>query len=217
MITPRIALAHVAALTVVVLGSATAIAAQTQTTSVIPALTALPGSTLTIRGSTTIGAKWHCSTDDVISRAEIRPVSGGAVEALRQVTVSVRVWDLRCQSGPMERAMRRAMRAEHDSTAVILGQFASAGSGDSAAHLDGSLNVAGVQRAVWVDATVADQIDGTLRVRTSVPLLLSSFAITPPRVLFGAVRARDAILVDVDLRFPAFGNVADTGARKPRD
>lgn len=172
----------------------------------------LPGSLLTIRGSTTIGAKWHCSTDAVVANAMVRPdaASVGA-DAVTGVTVTVLVSALRCQSGPMERAMRKAMRAEHDAASAISGTFAAHGStaSDARAHLDGSLVVAGVERAVVLDATVSDAPDGTFRVQATVPLLLSQFAITPPRVLFGAVRARDAIAVDVDLRFPRWRRTGD--------
>ena len=106
--------------------------------------------------------------------------------------------------------MRKAMRADHDPTSAIIGSFAAQSmTTPDSAHLDGSVIVAGVQRAVWVSAVVQPDVDGTFRVRSTVPLLLSQFQITPPRVLFGAVRARDAIVVEVDLRFPGTVRVAD--------
>jgi hypothetical protein len=169
------------------------------------ALHAKPGSTLTIRGSTTIGANWHCRATNVVATAIMNDstVSADAHE-VRWVSVIVPISALRCQSGPMERAMRKAMRAESDPTQRIEGQFATDPGRppeSRAAHLAGTLTVTGVTQNVVLSADVERRPEGMLRVRSSVPLTLSAFRITPPRVLFGAIRARDAISVEVDLVF----------------
>jgi polyisoprenoid-binding protein YceI len=69
-------------------------------------------------------------------------------------------------------------------------------------RLDGTLTVAGVTQHVRLDVSTAAQLDNTVAVQGTLPLTLSGFSITPPRVLFGAIRARDRISVEVDLRFP---------------
>ena len=171
------------------------------------ALAALPGSTLTIRGSTTIGAHWSCTATDIVASAGMEAGAlGFTPDAVRTVSVNVLVSTLRCQSGRMERAMRKAMRADKDSTSAILGDFATHAPHDAhaagAGHLDGAITVAGVQRPVTLKVLGEPLSDSVFRVRSSVPLALSSFDITPPRVLFGAVRARDSVSVEVDLRFP---------------
>lgn len=172
-------------------------------------LDALAGSSLTIRGSTTVGARWHCRSNSMQSRVAIagdaRPTT--PVPEVRGVTVYVPVSSLRCQSGPMERAMRHALRADRDTAAQhITGRFEVPDTipvrHPNEAHLVGALRVAGVERGVFLHASVAPEADGTLRVRSRIPLALSQFRIDAPRVLFGAVRARDAISVEVDLRFP---------------
>lgn len=173
-------------------------------------LDALAGSSLTIRGSTTVGARWHCRSNGMQSRVAVasdaRP--NAPVPEVRGVTVYVPVSALRCQSGPMERAMRHALRADRDTAArSIIGRFEVPDtvpvSHPNEAHLVGGLQVAGVERGVFLHAAVVPEPDGTLRVRSRIPLTLSLFRIEAPRVLFGAVRARDAITVEVDLRFPA--------------
>lgn len=169
------------------------------------AITARPGSTLTIRGSTTIGARWHCTATDIQATAVMRN-GARSIDAheVMWVSVEVPVWTLRCQSGPMERAMRRAMRADRDTASVIAGHFATdPGRPDStrAAHLAGALTVTGVRQDIVLSAETERLGDGTLRVHSIVPLTLSAFRITPPRVLFGMVRARDAISVEVNLLF----------------
>lgn len=169
---------------------------------------ALAGSSLTIRGSTTVGARWHCRSDGMQSRVAIAgSTNGSTIPEVRGVTVYVPVSALRCQSGPMERAMRHALRADRDTAAQhIVGRFevpdTIAVVHPNEAHLVGGLRVAAVERGVFLHASVMPEPDGTLRVRSQIPLTLSQFRIEAPKVLFGAVRARDAISVEVDLRFP---------------
>lgn len=185
-------------------------------------ITALPGSSLTIRGSTTIGAPWHCRSDGMESRVAIAPNRGSGPAGLevRGVTVFVAVSALRCQSGPMERAMRKALRADRDTAAQsIIGRFEVPDTipppKANEAQLVGGLRVAAVERGVFLRATVEPQADGSMRVRSRIPLTLSQFRIEAPRVLFGAVRARDAISVEVDLLFPAPKSLAADGAVRP--
>ena len=185
-------------------------------------LVALPGSALTIRGSTTVGARWHCRSDGMQSRVAVAPGRGTSPADLevRGVTVYVPVSALRCQSGPMERAMRRALRADRDTAAQsILGRFEVPDTipppRANEAQLVGGLRVAAVERGVFLRATVEPGANGTLRVRSEIPLTLSQFRIEAPRVLFGAVRARDAISVEVDLVFPAPKQLVGNGAVLP--
>ena len=174
-------------------------------------LPALAGSTLTIRGSTTVGARWHCMAAGVESRVAVAEREGQEMPDVRGVTVHLPVSALRCQSGPMERAMRHALKADRDTAATtisgrfeIVDEFAPPRANQR--DLVGALRVAGRERNVYLRAHVSFDGDGTMRVRSVVPLSLTAFEITPPRVLFGAVRARDAITVEVELlyRRPAF-------------
>lgn len=185
-----------------ILGGVTPAAAQTARNAV----QALPGSTLTIRGSTTIGKKWNCTATDITASATVKPGDQTSpVGAIGAVAVSVPVLALKCQSAAMTRAMVKAMRAEHDSTSVIIGSFSGHPVAEVHAaadtHLDGVLTVAGVQDSVAPDLTVQTVSESMFHIRSILPLRLSSFRITPPRVLFGAIRARDEITVEVDLHF----------------
>ncbi len=171
------------------------------------ALKALRGSALIIRGSTTVGKGWSCTSTSLASTVILREGTGIVAPAsIQTVSIVVPVSSLRCQSGAMERAMRKAMRSDDPANAAIVGAFTAHPAKDTTAantaHLEGSLTVAGVQRAVSLEAPVAAMAD-ILNVQSRIPLTLSQFNITPPRVLFGAVRARDAITVDVALLFQA--------------
>jgi hypothetical protein len=128
------------------------------------------------------------------------------IPEVRGVTIHVPVSALKCQNGMMERAMRQALRADRDTAAqYISGLFEIYDEArpvdEREAHLAGALRVAGAQRNVFLRAFIEPQADA-LHVRSVVPLALSDFGITAPRVLFGAVRARDAVTVEVELRYP---------------
>jgi hypothetical protein len=162
-----------------------------------------PGSSLTIRGSTTVGAHWHCTATNVPATAVMKSRTL-RIDEMLWVTVIVPVTALRCQSGPMDRAMRKALRADRDTTMRIEGHFATdpgRPATEMSVPLVGALVVSGVRHDVAFTADVRIQADGSLRVQSPLPLTLSAFRIAPPRVLFGAIRARDAISVEVDLTF----------------
>jgi polyisoprenoid-binding protein YceI len=96
------------------------------------------------------------------------------------------------------------MRADRDTAIMIAGHFATdpgRPEATRAAHLAGTLTVTGVTQNVALEAETERLPDGALRVSSHLPLTLSGFRITPPRVLFGAIRARDAISVEVNLVF----------------
>lgn len=183
------------------------LASQRNTATMEPAtIRAAPGSTLTIRGSTTIGARWSCTARDVWASALAQRSTDLGADAVRSVTVIVPVRSLKCQSGPMDRAMLKAMRADAEGNNAIVGSFTARPTSDGHpdhAHLDGSLTVAGVEQSVSMEFAVQQADTSTLRVQSSLPLTLSQFRIVAPRVLFGAVRARDAIAVEVNLLFPS--------------
>ncbi len=105
--------------------------------------------------------------------------------------------------------MRRALKADRDTAAVtISGRFEIADdmppAGARERDLVGPLKVAGIERNVFLRAHIESGADGSLRVVSALPLTLTSFGITPPRVLFGAVRARDAVTVEVELHYPGW-------------
>lgn len=180
-----------------------------QESAAVEILYASRTSALTIRGSTTIGARWHCTAANVDARlAIVAPtVSDTNIPEVRGVAVQVPVSALRCQNGAMERAMRNALKVEQDSSArTITGRFEIYDSIPTASReqplLVGGLRVAGAERNVLLRAAVIRDRDGAMHVQSVVPLLLSQFGIAPPRVLLGWVRARDAVSVEIELHYP---------------
>lgn len=190
--------------------TATPAAAQGIPAAAPEVLESLSGSQLTIRGSTTVGKRWSCTAPNVLSRVAVAPAEhttqAAAIPEVRGVMIRVPVSALRCQNALMERAMRSALKADRDSAALnitgvfeIYDEFKPANPEE--AHLAGALRVAGQERNVFLKAHVEPQAD-VLHVRSVLDLRLSDFDIERPRVLFGAVRARDAVSVEVELRYP---------------
>jgi hypothetical protein len=170
-------------------------------------LDALPGSTLTIRGSTSVGAPWHCTAPNVTARVAAVPhADSTTLPDVRGIALHVPVSTLKCQSGMMERQMRKTIRADVDTAAqYISGRFdiqddASAPA-DNQRFLYGAIKVAGTERNIFLNVTIERLPDGTLHARARVPLALTDFGMVPPRVLFGMIRARDAVIVEVDLKY----------------
>ena len=164
----------------------------------------------TIRGGTTVGKSWSCRAPNLLSRVAVAPPDHSRtrpeIPQIRGVMIHVPVSALKCQNGMMERAMRHALRADRDTAAQhISGIFEIYDEvmpvDPREAHLAGALRVAGSHRNVFLRASIEPRADA-LHVRSVVPLTLSSFGIEPPRVLFGAVRARDAVTVEVELKYP---------------
>lgn len=172
-------------------------------------LHALPGSRLTIRGSTSVGAPWHCVAQSVEARVAVMPLVSGDSTRLpdvRGIALFVPVSALKCQTSLMERQMRKTIRADVDTAArSISGRFDiqddARPPSENQRFLYGAIRVAGTERNVFLDVTVDRLADGTLHARSKVPLALTDFGMVPPRVLFGIVRARDAVVVEVDLRY----------------
>lgn len=179
-----------------------------QESAAVEILHASRSSVVTIRGSTTIGARWHCTASNVDARlAIVAPAASDTnIPEVRGVAVQVPVSALRCQSRAMERAMRNALKVEEDSSArTITGRFEIYDSIPTASRsqplLVGGLRVAGAERNVLLRAAVIRDRDGAMHVQSVVPLLLSQFGIAPPRVLLGWVRARDAVSVEIELHY----------------
>lgn len=193
----------------------------------VPELHSLPGSSLIIRGSTTIGAAWHCTSTDVLSFITTTKRAGDGIATshdARSVMIRVPVSGLRCQSRRMERAMWQALKADRDTAArVIIGHF-ELGDGlptsqTREVNLAGTLRVAGTERIIALRSIVTPLGDGSMSVHSEASLSLATFGISPPRVLLGVVRARDAVTIQVDLQYTdvrtarAFRPMEPTGDR----
>lgn len=114
--------------------------------------------------------------------------------------------------------MWQALKADRDTAArVIVGHFELGDrlptSQTREVNLAGTLRVAGTERVITLRSIVTPLSDGSMFVHSEASLSLSTFGISPPRVLLGVVRARDAVTIQVDLRYT---DVRTARAFRPR-
>ncbi len=112
---------------------------------------------------------------------------------------------LRCGNGRMERDMYRALRSEAYPAIEFRFQELIGGvnhdidAGRYHAKIAGVLSLAGQSRRIAVDV-VPQRVDRQrFRLRATLPLRMTDFRITPPTALFGAVKAKDELMVQFDL------------------
>ncbi len=156
-----------------------------------------PESRFWIDGSATTGP-WTCEADGISGHG----VLGG--DALRaEVSVPVRAFD--CGSGPMNRDLRHALRADaHPAIAFTLDRAETLG-GDARpgawvrVRATGRLRLAGVERPVTLDAEGRQLADGRVALRGRKDLRMTDFDVDPPSHALGLVRAHDPIVVRFDL------------------
>ncbi len=156
-----------------------------------------PESRFWIDGTATTGP-WTCEADDVSGSGTI-----GGRDLAAEVAVPVRAFD--CGVGPMNRDLRRALRAEaHPAIEFSLERAealdAEPRPGDWVrVRAVGTLRLAGTDRRITVLAEGRRRPDGRVDLRGEQPLRMSDFGVRPPSHALGLVRAHDPITVRFDL------------------
>ena len=129
--------------------------------------------------------------------------------------LQIPVSTLRCGNGRMERDLQHALRAgrfpsiDFRFEKLVGGVTHDIDRGSYHATITGQLSLAGQTRRLTLDVQAERVAADRFRLRASLPLRMTDFAITPPTALFGAIQARDELLVRFDLLL----RVADSGAR----
>lgn len=168
-----------------------------------PELTVQPGSRLWVDGTSTVRS-YRCSTSAVEGSADAERAGSLAdlADGVGRVDVSVRVASLDCRNETMNGHMRNALKArEHP---VIRFQAPSvavtARGAEGTARTAGTLTIAGAERPVTLDATVAEEASGGgIRVRGSTQLRMTEFGVRPPSLMLGTMRVHDPVTVHFDL------------------
>lgn len=187
-----------------------------------------PESAMWLRGSTNIH-HWRCRAGQIVGglqldatyervlgilaeleleEGRLRQSSELTAGLSPQMSFQVPVRSLECGSTLMERDLRRAVDAEqYPSIAykfVRLNGFnvGPAENGFSyGLNVSGELTLAGVTRPVVVAVTAERKGRNRIRIRGEAALQMTEFEVTPPRALFGLIRAHDEFIVQVNLVF----------------
>lgn len=152
-----------------------------------------PDSRFYIDGTATTG-DWTCEADGVSGTGTLG--DDGSLTA--EVTIPVREFD--CGFGPMNRDLRRALRArEHPAiefelgSAEVLVEETEPGAW-VAVSTSGTVRLAGATRPLTITAEGRRLPDGSVELRGQHPLRMSDFGVEPPSHAMGLVRAHDDIV-----------------------
>jgi polyisoprenoid-binding protein YceI len=184
------------------LGLATSIAGAQSTTR----LAVGQDSRLWIEGTSNVSA-WSCKATSIDAEIEVELGYREAADFpryVKSVRVKVPVADLKCGHDRMDHDLRKALDADDSAqTKYVTATFEAVGNGEdtgSVVHTVGTLTLAGHENTVKVDVNTTRLGVGGLEARGEVPILMTEYGIKPPTALFGAIRARDRVMVRFDLR-----------------
>jgi len=154
-----------------------------------------PGSRFWIEGTSTV-SPYTCTAE--------RVSGGGEVDSHRlsaEVRVPVRTFD--CGVGAMNRDFQRALRAETNPEIRFVLRHVEASDpaagGWAPIRAYGTLEMAGTQRAVTIEAEGRQLPGERVRIRGQHVLHMTHFGVDPPTGLLGLVRAHDRVVVRFDL------------------
>lgn len=139
---------------------------------------------LVLEGSSNV-AGWRCSSTTL---------------NLGERELHIPVKTIRCGNRQMERDLYRALRAEHHPSIDF--HFTDMNRGTDHATIRGELSLAGATRPIEIDALVQQIAHDRVALHARLPLRMTDFCITPPTALFGIVKAKDDLVVQLDLVLP---------------
>lgn len=157
-----------------------------------------PESRFWIDGTSTVGA-YTCEAEAMSGYGLL----GDGRELAAEVAIPVRAFD--CGSGPQNRDLFRALRA--DAHPAIRFELERAETLDAEARpgapvrvrTTGTLRLAGTARRVTLDATGRRLAGGRVALQGHLPLRMTEFGVEPPSHALGLIRAHDAIVARFDL------------------
>jgi hypothetical protein len=158
-----------------------------------------PGSRFWIDGTSTLG-RYTCAAGGVEGHGD---VGAGAARVEAEVRVPVGAFD--CGQPRMNRDFRQALRAAaHPAIRFRLNRAETLGREPRPGawvrvRAAGTIQMAGVERAVAIDAEGQRLAGGRVRIRGAHALRMTDFDVTPPSGLLGLVRAHDGVTVRFDL------------------
>ena len=149
----------------------------------------------TCRAGTLDGSVTAAGGDATLAIAELQ-------KAVRTVDVSVPVQSLDCGNGTMNAHLRNALKMQANPTIEFrLSQYdvVPGGATEGTVKLKGNLTIAGQERPVTIEANVASDAGGALRVKGSKEILMSEFGVRPPTLMMGTLKVRDRVVVNFDV------------------
>ena len=176
-------------------------------------LAAAAPSAVVLEGSSNV-TDWRCRGTAVEAEMIVETSASHVIERIEEFTLRIPVSTFRCGNRVMESDMRAALRAkEHPHVEFVLRGLRGSihrdlDTGVYQAAIAGELSLAGATRPIELTVSASRQSPSVFTFRAELPLRMTAFGVAPPTALFGAIRARDSLVVrfDLVLQIAAEGN-----------
>jgi polyisoprenoid-binding protein YceI len=159
-----------------------------------------PGSRVWVDGTSTARA-WHCESTRAVGTAAAGTTDLTQLASVGSASVSVPVATLDCRNNTMNGHLRTALKSatapeiRFRATSV---RVTPTSADEGTAVMTGTLSIAGEDRPVTINATVARE-NGQIRVRGSERIVMTEWNVRPPSLMMGTMRVRPNATVGFDV------------------
>ncbi|HEX6746870.1 MAG TPA: YceI family protein [Longimicrobium sp.] len=159
-----------------------------------------PGSRVWVDGTST-ARSWHCESTQAVGSAAASTTELAQLANVGSASVTVPVASLDCRNGTMNGHMRTALKAQQApelrfrATSV---QVTPTGADAGTVEMQGTLSIAGAERPVTINGTVARE-NGQIRVRGTKRITMTEWGVRPPSLMLGAMKVAPAATVGFDV------------------
>ena len=175
-------------------------------------LALLPGSTLSLEGTSTIHG-FTCKTDQMEAYIDVDPAF--RVKQLTEVAhpivktrVVIPVKSLKCGEGKMNDNMYNTLQADKNPTITYMLSTYSLVEGSTtetafAANTEGQLTISGKEKAISMPVRAVRLADGSAMATGQYTLLMTDFGIKPPKFMFGALKVGNEVKISFNIKASA--------------
>jgi polyisoprenoid-binding protein YceI len=148
---------------------------------------------------------WEMNADKGNSTAIFVTDAHGALSALTALTFTMPVESLKSEHSGMDKNAYKAMRSDKFAqlTFTVLSASIKPAGPVYAVSSKGRLTISGVSRDVDVTGTCTVNADKSIAVNGSYKMKMTSYKVTPPSIMLGAIKTGDDITVKFNLLYKA--------------
>lgn len=147
---------------------------------------------------------FSCTAPEVVAAIDAAPNAVAKVaegeKAVRTVRITVTADKMECGNGTMNQHMKTALKVDENPVIVfrLTSYEVSKVAAGTVGTLRGTLTLGGVEKPISIAAEGAT-VGSALHVTGSEEVKMSDFDLTPPSLMFGRIKVRDAVSVKFDL------------------
>jgi polyisoprenoid-binding protein YceI len=148
---------------------------------------------------------WEMNTDKGNSTAVFVTDAHGALSGLTALTFTLPVESLKSENSGLNKNAYKAMRSDKFAqlTFTVLSASIKPAGSAYAVSSKGRLTISGVSRDVDVTGTCTVNADKSIALNGSYKLKMTSYNVTPPSIMLGAIKTGDDVTVKFNLLYKA--------------